>query len=196
MFEYIKGKLIEVDATKAVIDVNGIGYKVMIPASIYTDLINNENIFLYTSYIVKEDSQTLYGFLTKSQRDVFELLLSVSGIGAKTAVLVLGHLDIDNLVIAVSNADIRLISKVPGIGKKTAERLILELRDKLKTIDTRNIPGSTSHETPAITSDAIAALMNLGYNPSQAQRAVKSVLQDFDDKINLSELITKALKAI
>lgn len=196
MFEYIKGKLIEVDTTRAVIDINGIGYKIIIPASIYSDLLNKESVFLYTSYIVKEDSQTLYGFLTKTQRDVFELLLSVSGIGAKTAILLLGHLDIDNLMIAVNNADIRLISKVPGIGKKTAERLILELKDKLKTIDTKNIGKSISHRASTITSDAIAALMNLGYNPSQAQRAVKSVINDFDEKINLSDLITKALKAV
>ena len=196
MFEYIKGKLIEIDATKAIIDINGIGYKIIIPASIYSDLLNKESVFLYTSYIVKEDSQTLYGFLTKAQRDVFELLLSVSGIGAKTAILLLGHLDIDNLIIAVNNADIRLISKVPGIGNKTAQRLILELKDKLKTIDTRNISKSISDKASTITSDAIAALMNLGYNPSQAQRAVKSVINDFDEKINLSDLITKALKAV
>jgi len=195
MFEYIKGKIIDVDTSRAVIDVNGIGYKVFIPSSIYSDLIDKNETFLYITYIVKEESQTLYGFLSKVQRNVFELLLTVSGIGPKTGILLLGHLDIDNLQIAVTNADIRLISKVPGIGKKTAERLVLELRDKLKTIDTQNITTGSS-KASSITADAIAALMNLGYNPSKAQIAVKSVLKELDDKINLSDLITKALNVI
>ncbi|HEU64118.1 MAG: Holliday junction ATP-dependent DNA helicase RuvA [Candidatus Anoxychlamydiales bacterium] len=194
MYEYIKGKLIEVDTQRAIIDVNGVGYKVFIPASIYQDLIDKDQITLHTSYIVKEDSQTLFGFLTKLQRNVFEMLTTVSGIGAKTAVLLLGHLEIDNLHIAIQNADIRLISKVPGIGKKTAERLILELRDKFKKINQKYSDTNLDKKT-TIASDAIAALMNLGYNPSQAQKAVKSAIQDLDEP-DLSSLITKALRSI
>ncbi|NGX34327.1 MAG: Holliday junction ATP-dependent DNA helicase RuvA [Candidatus Anoxychlamydiales bacterium] len=195
MYEYIKGKLIEVDAQKAIIDVNGVGYKVYIPASIYQDLLNKDQIILHTSFIVKEDSQTLYGFLTKLQRDVFEMLTTVSGIGAKTAVLLLGHLEIDNLHIAIQNADIRLISKTPGIGKKTAERLILELRDKFKTLNQNYSDNSHLDKKATIASDAIAALMNLGYNPSQAQKAVNVAAQGLDE-IDLSSLITKALRLI
>lgn len=195
MFEYIKGKLIEVDTQRAIIDVNGIGYKVFIPASIYTDILNKDNIILYTSYIVKEESQTLYGFLTKLQKNIFEMLITVSGIGAKTAVLLLSHLEIDNLHIAIENADIRLISKVPGIGKKTAERLILELRDKFKTLNQKYIGNPHLNKKATIASDAIAALMNLGYNPIKAQKAVNSAIQD-SDEIDLSSLITKALRSI
>ncbi|NGX32514.1 MAG: Holliday junction ATP-dependent DNA helicase RuvA [Candidatus Anoxychlamydiales bacterium] len=195
MYEYIKGKLIEVDTQKAIIDVNGVGYKVYIPASIYQDLIDKDQITLHTSYIVKEDSQTLFGFLTKLQRNVFEMLTTVSGIGAKTAILLLGHLEIDNLHIAIQNADIRLISKVPGIGKKTAERLILELRDKFKNLNYKYCDNTNLDKKTTIASDAIAALMNLGYNPSQAQKAVKSAIQDLDE-VDLSSLITKALRSI
>ncbi|KKL71023.1 hypothetical protein LCGC14_2099040, partial [marine sediment metagenome] len=119
---------------------------------------------------------------------------TVSGIGAKTAVLLLGHLEIDYLHIAIQNADIRLISKVPGIGKKTAERLILELRDKFKKINQKYSDTNLDKKT-TIASDAIAALMNLGYNPSQAQKAVKSAIQDLDEP-DLSSLITKALRSI
>jgi len=195
MYEYIKGKIIEVDTQKAIIDVNGIGYKVYIPASIYQDLVDKDQITLHTSYVVKEDSQTLFGFLTKLQRNAFEMLTTVSGIGAKTAVLLLGHLDIDNLNIAIQNADIRLISKVPGIGKKTAERLILELRDKFKSLNQQYSDDIHLNKKATIASDAIAALMNLGYNPSQAQKAVKSAIQD-SDETDLSSLITKALRSI
>ena len=195
MYEYIKGKLIEVDTQKVIIDVNGVGYKIIVPASLYSDLLNKENISLYTSYIVKEDSQTLYGFLNKLQRAVFELLISVSGVGAKTAILLLDHLDIDNLHSAITNSDIRLISKVPGIGKKTSERLIVELKDKFKLLDKKYANSSFSDKNSTVASDAIAALMNLGYNASQAQRAVKSAVQN-NPKLELSELITKALRAI
>jgi len=193
MFEYIKGKLIEVNPQKAIIDVNGIGYKVFIPTSIYLDILNAKDVFLYISYIVKEDSHTLYGFLTKSQRDIFDLLITVSGIGAKTAISLLGHLDLENLYSAIINADIRSISKVPGIGKKTAERLIVELKDKLKNLDKKytDIFIDKSNSTAL---DAIAALMNLGYSSTISRKAVKSVLDASNDTLDLSSLITLALK--
>ncbi len=194
MYEYIKGKLIEVDTQKAIIDVNGVGYKIYIPASIYQDLMDKDTILLYISHVVKEDSQSLFGFLTKLQRSVFEMLITVSGIGAKTAILLLGHLEIDNLHIAIENADIRLISKVPGIGKKTAERLILELKDKFKALN-QKYENQQFGKKATIVSDAIAALMNLGYNPSQAGKAVKAAIKNEED-IDLSSLITKALRAI
>jgi len=195
MFEYIKGKLIEVDAQKAIIDVNGLGYKVFIPSSIYSDLLNAKDVFLYISYIVKEDSQTLYGFLTKSQRDLFDLLITVSGIGAKTAILLLGHLDLNNLYSAITNADIKSISKVPGIGKKTAERLIVELKDKLKNLD-KKYTDIFINKTSSAALDAIAALMNLGYSSNQSKKAVKSALDNSNENLDLSSLITLALKNI
>ncbi|MFA6119513.1 MAG: Holliday junction branch migration protein RuvA [Parachlamydiales bacterium] len=196
MFEYIKGKLIEADNQKAIVDVNGLGYKIFIPACISSSLLDKTEVLLYISYIVKEDSQTLYGFLTKVQKEVFELLMTVSGVGAKTANLLLGHLDVENLHLAISNADIRILSKVPGIGKKTAERLIVDLRDKIKTIDKSSLPASYPNGSGSIAFDAIAALMNLGYNANQAQKAVKTAMQSFDDKVELSSLITKALQNI
>ncbi|NGX55913.1 MAG: Holliday junction ATP-dependent DNA helicase RuvA [Candidatus Anoxychlamydiales bacterium] len=197
MFEYIKGNLTEIDAAKAIIDVNNIGYKIFIPPSVYNDLSSsiNEEIKLYISFIVKEDSQKLYGFISKIQKDIFEMLISVSGVGAKTAVLLIGHLDVENLHIAVANADVRLISKVPGIGKKTAERLIIELRDKFKILDSKLFTQENKNHSSSA-SDAINALMSLGYNVMQAQRAVKEVLKDKSEKVELSNLITLALKAL
>ncbi|MBN2479413.1 MAG: Holliday junction branch migration protein RuvA [Parachlamydiales bacterium] len=196
MYEYIKGKLIEVDSQKAIIDVNGIGYKVFIPSSLMQEIVSKEEVLLYTTFVVKEDSQTLYGFLTKLHRSIFQLLTTVSGVGAKTAILLLGHLDIENLHLAIANADTRLISKVPGIGKKTAERLIVELRDKFKILDTSSSYESSKIGKPRSTADAINALINLGYSPIQAQKAVKTALNDFDKEPELSILITKALQKI
>jgi holliday junction DNA helicase RuvA len=196
MYEYIKGKLIEVENNKAIIDVNGIGYKIFIPACISSQLLNKADILLYISYIVKEDSQTLYGFISKTQREIFELLMTVSGVGAKTANLILGHLDVENLHLAITNADIRLLSKIPGIGKKTAERLIVDLRDKIKLIDKSNVSTTYSEKTSSLAFDAINALMNLGYSSTQSQKAVKLALTTLDDKAELSALITKSLQNI
>jgi Holliday junction DNA helicase RuvA len=196
MYEYISGNLIEINSSKAIIDVNGVGYKVFIPSCIMSKLSDkiNEKIKLFVSFIVKEDSQNLFGFLTKIQKDIFEMLISVSGIGSKTANLLIGYLDVENLHIAVANADIRTISKVPGIGKKTAERLIIELRDKFKMLDSKLFIEESSASSTA--KDAINALMNLGYNLNQAQRAVKEVIKKEGEAIDLSNLITLALKSV
>ncbi|EKE02922.1 MAG: Holliday junction DNA helicase [uncultured bacterium] len=195
MFEYIKGLLVEADAQKAIIDVNGIGYKIFIPACIYPELLNKKDVLLYLSYVVKEDSHTLYGFLSKLQRNVFHLLTTISGIGPKTAISLLGHLNIENLHFAVTTGDVKSISRVPGIGRKTAERIILELKDKFKTLDTSLI-DITANTKNSCALDAIAALMNLGYNSTQAGKAVKSVLESHTDQLELSSLITLALKNI
>jgi Holliday junction DNA helicase RuvA len=196
MYEYISGNLVEIDNAKAILDVNGIGYKIFIPSCILSKLSDkiNEKIKLFISFIVKEDSQNLFGFLSKIQKDVFEMLISVSGVGSKTACLLIGYLDVENLHIAVANADIRTISKVPGIGKKTAERLIIELRDKFKILDSKLFIEESNHSSTA--KDAINALMNLGYNLNQAQKAVKQVIQDKGDNVDLSNLITLALKSV
>jgi len=195
MFEYIKGKIIEIDPNKVVVDVNGIGYKIFIPSSIYSDLLSKQEAFLHLSYIVKEDSHTLYGFLTKLQREIFDLLLSVSGVGAKTAILLLGSLDIENLHLAVVNNDTKLISTVPGIGKKTAERLIVELKDKFKNLGKKFANTSFAKNNFTIT-DAIGALINLGYSTNIAQRAVNEAIKKANDKLPIGDLITLALKNI
>ncbi len=196
MYDYIYGKLIEVDTQKTIIDVNNIGYKIFTPINALSALteVLESKVMLYLSFIVKEDSQSLYGFLTKVERDIFEMLITVSGVGAKTALLLIGHLEVSNLHNAVTSADTRLISKVPGIGKKTAQRLIIELADKFKTFDQKqNIFSAGKSST---VSDAINALINLGYNALQAQKAVKSAINDCEKEPDLTNLITMALRKI
>ncbi|OGN60141.1 MAG: Holliday junction DNA helicase RuvA [Chlamydiae bacterium RIFCSPHIGHO2_12_FULL_27_8] len=194
MFEYFIGKVVEIDNQKVILDVNGIGYKIFVPQSFQNELQNSENLKVYVYLAVKEDSHTLYGFSTKLQKDIFEILISVSGIGAKTAILILSYLDIENLYSAISNADVKLLSKIPHVGKKTAERLILELKDKFKVLDTKIISNQSKTQNYLI-SDAINALMNLGYSVSQANKAVQSITKDEKD-LTLSQLITKALQKI
>ena len=194
MFDSIKGILKEKTPHRTVIETNGIGYRVMVPLNTFTRLPNvNDSVHLHLLQVVREDSHTLYAFLEQEERDFFEVLISVSGIGPKTGLGIVGHMDLSSLQSAIANQDTRILSKLPGIGKKTAERLILEMRDKIKTLHKKGGILPITSSGSSLSSDAIATLMNLGYNPMQAQKAVKEVESQASD---LSTLITLALKKI
>lgn len=194
MLEYIRGKLTEASPFKATVEINGLGYGVHIPLSNYSKLPQiGKEVILYLCLIIREDSHRLFGFLTKAEKELFEKLNDISGIGPKTALALIGHMDVSDLQLAVSRADINLISKVPGIGKKTAERLIIELRDKLKNLEPTS---STPMPHKGVASDAISALIHLGYNPLQAQKAIKATLLSFEKEPPLGELITTALRCM
>lgn len=193
MFEYIKGTLIDKEPLKAVIEAGGIGYRLMIPLSTYSRLgALKSTIEMYLSHIVREDSESLYGFLTKEERDLFELVLSVSGIGPKTGIAIIGHIDNATFQRAIASSDIRLLSKIPGIGKKTAERLIIEMRDKFKGKGKSTLSAAIQPFEGGIRADAFSALVNLGYAPAEAQKA----LTDAGDQPDLGRLITAALQNI
>src|SRR5205085_933649 len=133
MYESIQGHLIDKTPLKAVVEAGGIGYRLAIPLSTYTRLpALNTKIQLFLSQVVREDSNTLYAFLLKDERDLFETLITLSGIGPKTALAIIGHIDLGAFERAIAAADVRLLSRIPGIGKKTAERLVIEMRDKFK----------------------------------------------------------------
>ena len=191
MYEYIQGKLIDSSPLKATLDVAGVGYSIFIPLSTYSKLPHQgSQVLLYTSFVVREDAHRLFGFLKKSERDLFEKFTEISGIGPKTALALIGHLDVSDLQLAVEQSNIALISKVPGIGKKTAERLIIEMRGKVKNLtDAPMVKGGT------LASDAIAALVNLGYNPLLAQKSVNKALEG-QPAIDLGSLLTLALRSI
>ncbi len=193
MYEYIKGTLIETTLTKATVDLNGLGYSLFIPFNNYAKLPKvGTPVTFYLSFVVREDSQRLYGFLTRQERDLFESLIEVSGIGPKTGLALVGHMEIQDLQAAISQGHSQTICKIPGIGKKTAERLIIDMRDKIKkTIDT-SIPSGEI----GLVSDATSALINLGYNSTQAQKAVKAALSKTPDQTNLAQLITSSLHHI
>ncbi|MBS0628487.1 MAG: Holliday junction branch migration protein RuvA [Verrucomicrobia bacterium] len=198
MMEYIKGILTISTPTKTILETGGIGYKILIPLSNYAKLPKiGEPVCLFLSTVIREDSHKNYGFLTANERDLFETLIEVSGIGPKTALALLGHLDSTDLQIAISRSDITSICKVPGIGKKTAERLIVEMRDKIQknNISQVTFPSNAkSNKTTA--SDALSALINLGYQPLHAQKAINSIIEEKEEEVDLSTLITAALKKL
>ncbi|MCH9630186.1 MAG: Holliday junction ATP-dependent DNA helicase RuvA [Chlamydiia bacterium] len=193
MYDYIKGKLVKVAPTVATVDVGGIGYKLLIPLNVYSEISSmlGEPIFLYCSFVVREDSQRLFGFLKESSRDLFLTLSDVSGIGPKTALSILGHMSVDELRLALHNADALSLVKVPGIGKKTAERLVLELRDKISKPSKDDMPHLGKEEGHMF-HDAVSALVHLGYQRAAAQKAVKKASEK--SVKSLSELIAKSLK--
>lgn len=197
MYESIKGILKDKDPLKAVIETNGIGYRISIPISTYTRLPALEKpLSLFLSQVVREDAHTLYGFLTKEERDLFELLITLSGIGPKTGLSIIGHIEIGAFQRAVAAADVGLLSKIPGIGKKTAERLVIEMRDKFKT-GKKDKNGSVALLSgDSLISDAVNALLHLGYTPMDAQKAVQSALEEKKDELDLGRLISSALQKI
>lgn len=201
MYAYIKGQLQHADAQYAVLETNGVGYKIFIPGNLFSKLPHmGETIILHTAFVVRELSQTLYGFLTVNERDLFEILLNVTGIGPKTALNIIGHLSLQDLQGAILSGDIFTISKVPGIGKKTAERLIVEMRDKAASLLTPDPSSLAVHSICDPQSrqvrDALSALTNLGYNQGVAQKAIKKTLSDLPEGIDLATLITTALKHV
>ena len=201
MYAYIKGQLQHADASHAVLECHGVGYKIFIPGNLFSKFPHlGETLILYTSFVVREQAQALYGFLTMGERDLFEVLLNVSGIGPKTALSIIGHLTLSDLQGAILSGDIYTISKVPGIGKKTAERLIIEMRDKAPGLLAPDPSALAVHSICDPNSrqirDAISALTNLGYNSAVAQKAIKKTLSDLPEGIDLATLITTALKHV
>jgi Holliday junction DNA helicase RuvA len=203
MFQYIKGKLSVANPSWITVETGGIGYKIYIPVSMFSHLpaIGTE-LLIHTSLIIRDDSQTLFGFLSAQERDVFEEIVNgVNGFGPKLTLNLIGHLPIDDLFIAIRNNDIDSICKVPGIGKKTAQRLVIEMRDKLQKTIGGHIPSEfviemgSSHKTQMIT-DAINALINLGYHGSVAQKAIRKTIHEAPETIDLPGLISHALKNV
>lgn len=199
MYAYIKGILIQSTPSQVIIETQGIGFSLLIPFNNFSKLpALGQPAALYTSFVVREDSQRLYGFLTQNEKELFEELIDVSGVGPKTALGLVGHMDVYDLQTAIQLGQVQTICKIPGIGKKTAERLIVELRDKIKH-KAHLLPQGNSPEREAIsnvTEDATSALLNLGYNHSQIQKAIKLTMSKLDKKPELATLITSVLRII
>ncbi|MCB1084919.1 MAG: Holliday junction branch migration protein RuvA [Chlamydiia bacterium] len=199
MFEYLKGTLVSLTPHKAVLDIGGAGYLLHIPLSVFSAMPPiGEDILFYISTLIREDSHKNFAFLSQEERDLFEKISAVSGIGPKTALALIGHLDATALESAITTANSALLSKIPGIGKKTAERLIVELRDKvLKGLKKTPLPSQQPlTDEDHLVNDALSALMNLGYNSLAAQKAVNAALKKLPDTPEISTLIRTALSGI
>ena len=194
MFAYIKGSLEQKSNNYVVIDVGGIGYKIFMATKAIETLGEiGKVVKVHTHYYVREDNISLYGFNTNEELRMFELLLQVSGIGAKSAIAMLSEISPSSFALAVISDDISQLVKIPGIGKKTAARIVLELKDKLKTEEaitkTEEVKLSITNEEE--TSEAIAALQVLGYT----KREIEKALENVDTKnLQLEEIIKRGLK--
>jgi Holliday junction DNA helicase RuvA len=192
MIGRLSGKLIEKLPPQVVVDVGGVGYEVDVPMTTFYQLpALGQPCTLFTHLVVREDAHLLFGFASKEERQTFRQLIKVSGIGAKIALAILSGMTADELAIAVASEDIKRLSSVPGIGKKTAERLVLELRGKLATGGNLTVPGGLPFAaTPDEKSDIVNALLALGYNDKEASAATKSLPAD----VTVSEGVRLALK--
>ena len=193
MITHLKGKLVEKSPTNAVIEVNGIGYWVNISLTTFSQIPDNENIKLYTHLQIKEDSHSLYGFYSKKEREIFRLLISVSGVGTSTARTMLSSLDPQQVVEAISTNNVSIVQSVKGIGSKTAQRLIIELRDKILKIYDLDETYVNSNNTTR--EEALSALEVLGINKKSSERLVDNIIKENQD-ISVEEIIKETLKNI
>lgn len=190
MIGRIQGKLLEKNPPQILVDVHGVGYEIDVPMSTFYNLPDiGHEIVLLTHFVVREDAQLLYGFATAKERSAFRQLIKISGIGARTALAVLSGMTADALAQAVAQQESALLTRVPGIGKKTAERLVLELRGKI----TADLEGVTLAAGPGDNrADVVAALVALGYSEREANAAAKKLAPD----VSVSVGIREALKSL
>ncbi len=192
MITQIKGRLVEKSPTELVVDCNGVGYSINISLNTFSQLNKEENIRLFTHLIVKEDSHTLFGFSTKSERELFKLLISVSGVGASTARTMLSSLTPVEIISSINNEDVNSVQSIKGIGSKTAQRIILELKDKVLSLE------SDDSQIQMISKDAdeaITALEVLGYSRKQTSKIVNQIKTE-NHGITVESLIKKALNKL
>ena len=189
MIGKISGRLIERRPPQVIVDVHGIGYEIDVPMSTFYQLpANGSEVTLYTHLIVREDAHQLYGFASEQERHVFRQLLKISGVGARTALSVLSGMSVSELCVAVSAQDSGRLIKVPGIGRKTAERLLLELKDKLDVM----VVSTATTAAAGTSSDVLNALLALGYNDKEAQWAIRQL----PGSTAVTEGIRQALKLL
>ncbi len=194
MYEYITGKLVELTPTHVVVEGGGIGYFINISLQTYALLEGKTDAKVWLHQIVREDSHTLYGFAEEREREVFRLLISVSGVGASTARLILSSLTVDEIQAAISTENVNLIKQVKGIGLKTAQRIVVDLKDKVSLGDvaTKQILLTANN---TLRTEALSALVMLGFARSAADKVIDQVLKEMGE-MSVEALIKQALKRL
>ncbi len=195
MYAYLQGKFSYKSPALVHLEVNGIGFEIHISLNTYAAIQSLADGRLYTHLQVKEDGHSLFGFYEKEEKDIFLLLISISGVGASTARMMLSSLKSDEVAKAIAQGNVKLLESVKGIGKKTAERIVLELKDKISKQP--SAAGSTPIvQLNMVEQDALYALVALGISRNQAEQAIQKIMKSDPDINNLENLIKKALKAI
>ncbi|HPD94372.1 MAG TPA: Holliday junction branch migration protein RuvA [Tenuifilaceae bacterium] len=194
MFEYISGNLTDLTPAYAVVDINGLGYHVNISLNTFTELEGKGEVKLYLHHVVREDAELLFGFATIQERNLFRLLISVSGVGANTARLILSSLTVDELKAAIATENVTVIKQVKGIGLKTAQRLVVDLKDKVIAIG--EIPNQIIGQINNTSlNEALSALVMLGFARSAAEKVLSQIVKKEGD-VSVETLIKLALKQL
>lgn len=190
MIASINGTILSKSPEGVVVDVNGVGYHIHVPLRSLSEIPNiGEKVFLYTYTNVRDDAIQLFGFLSEKEKRLFITLIGINGIGPKLSLAILSGMQIERLIEAIHNEDIHTLIRIPGLGKKTAQRLVLELKGKIPVTDTTTI--ASTNDLP-IVDDAISALVNLGYKRQESQMAVRSVMDKGFSSIE--DIIREALR--
>src|SRR5688572_7297702 len=195
MIAFLKGRLIHKDPTFIVIDVNGVGYHVNISLQTFSEIKEQENIMLYTHLSIREDAHVLFGFTSETDKKLFQQLISVSGVGPSTAIVMLSYMNSSELKSAIVREDAAVLQAIKGIGGKTAQRVIIELKDKLKKEtwdETQPAISLGVHNT--IRNEALSALLTLGLPKAAAEKSIDTVLKKSGNTITLEDLVKQALK--
>ena len=195
MIGHLKGKIISKNPPEVVLEVGGIGYEILCPMSTFYQLDKaSEDTLLFTHLNIKEDAHTLFGFITKDEKSIFRELIRVNGVGPKVALAILSHLSVNALIECISNEDADLLAKTPGIGKKTALKLIVELQDRLRKLELVGSPSSTNEFKQSgnpNSMQAIEALQSLGFKTKEANKMVSKIS---DQSLSTEQLIRLALQ--
>lgn len=195
MIAFLKGKLIHKDPTFVIIDVNGVGYHAHVSLQTFSEIKNQENILLYTHLSIREDAHVLFGFSKEAEKKMFQMLISVNGVGPSTAIVMLSYMSIDELKSAIVHDDATTLQKIKGIGGKTAQRVIIELKDKLKKDSFEEIiPSGTGVRHNTLRNEALSALTTLGINKGAAEKSIDGVLKKSGNTLTLEDLVKQALK--
>lgn len=195
MIAFLKGRLVHRDPARVVIDVNGVGYQVNISLQTFSDIKEQESIMLHTHLAIREDAHVLFGFSTESEKKLFQQLVSVNGVGPSTAIVMLSYMNSNELKSAIVREDAAALQGIKGIGGKTAQRVIIELKDKLKKEsweETQPVISSGAHNT--LRREALSALLTLGLPKAAAEKSVDAVLKKSGNTITLEDLVKQALK--
>ncbi len=193
MIEYIKGDITEISPAHVVLEANNIGYLINISLNTYSALSDKTSCKLFIYEAIREDAHVLYGFLDKPERQLFLHLISVSGIGANTARMILSSLSVPELEDVIASGNVSMLKSIKGIGAKTAERVIVDLRDKVKKTSEESI--LTTQKDSGVKSEALAALVMLGFNQSASQKAVTKILTD-NPALSVEQVLKQALKLL
>ena len=193
MIEYIKGEITEISPAHVVVEANSLGYFINISLNTYSALQDKQSCKLYVYEAIREDAHILYGFLDKSERQLFLLLISVSGIGANTARMILSSLSVAELEDVIASGNVSMLKSIKGIGAKTAERVIVDLRDKVKKTTEESM--LTTQRDSTVKTEALSALVMLGFNQSASQKAVTKIVNE-NPTLSVEQVLKQALKLL